>query len=72
MSEQKIKLIETDSQFLEMMSNVINNVNGHDWFYMPFWFKKISDGVYEAYFFEDLPKEVIERININRKELTGQ
>lgn len=49
-----IKLVETDSLFLESVANRITGKFG-DWYYMPFWFKKIGDGLYEEYKFEDLP-----------------
>jgi hypothetical protein len=48
-----IKLIETDSIFLEKTSNKIL-INGEEW-YQPLWYKKISDGIFIQYQFEDLP-----------------
>lgn len=49
----KIKLIETDSNFLENTSNKIL-INGEEW-YQPLWYKKISDGIFAEYHFEELP-----------------
>ena len=48
-----IKLIETDSNFLEKTSNKIL-INGEEW-YQPLWYKKISDGIFIKYQFEELP-----------------
>jgi len=48
-----IKLIETDSNFLEKTSNKIL-INGEEW-YQPLWYKKISDGIFIQYQFEELP-----------------
>jgi len=49
-----IKLIETDSLFLEKTANIINN----EWFYMPYWFKKVGDGLFIQYSFDQLPDEL--------------
>lgn len=36
------------------------------YYYMPYWFKVLADGKFEQIRFEDLPKEVIEILKINR------
>jgi hypothetical protein len=52
-----VRLIETDSNFLEKVSTAIND-NGEQWYFMPFWFRKISEGVYEQVPFEKLPNRI--------------
>lgn len=52
------KLIETDSKFLEKTASMIP-YNGHDWYYMGSWFKKVSEGVFEEYGFDQIPKGLI-------------
>ncbi len=68
MSTYKIQLIETDSSFLEAVS--ISIPDGEvNWYNIPFWYKKISKGVYEQYSFEDLPeylKKEIRNLNTNK------
>lgn len=61
------KLIETDSKFLEENAHkVFIKINGEEWFYMPYWFKKVSDGKFEVCSFEHLPKYVKEIIKKSR------
>lgn len=57
-----IKLIESDSEFLEKVANKIT-VHSEDWYYMPFWYRKISENTYKEVRFEDLPESVMEFIN---------
>ena len=52
------KLIETDSKFLEKPASMIP-YNGNDWYYMGSWFKKVSEGVFEEYGFNEIPKGLI-------------
>lgn len=61
----ELKLIETDSEFLEKIANKIN-VLGDEWFYMPFWFKKTGDNRFVIYTFDKLPDCVKEFIKENR------
>lgn len=64
---KNIKLIESDSKFLEKVSHKITS-NGEEWFHMPFWYKKISENTYEEVFFENLPTHVTNLIRKNREE----
>lgn len=57
-----VKLVETDSEFLENCASKVTTSNGDEWFYMPLWFKKIRNNVYTEYNYENLPKELIEQI----------
>ncbi len=67
MSTQTLKLIETDSDFLNKVSNKIN-FNGEDWMHCPFWYRKISNGMFVEYRFEDLPEEFKEWIKLQREQ----
>lgn len=67
-----LKIHETDSKFIEAVSNCLYDVDGHNWYYMPFWFKKISEGVYQEFTFDELPPEVKRRIESNREQLNPQ
>jgi len=62
-----VKLIETDSMFLEKVSSKIVS-NGQNWYYMPFWYKKIAENVYQQVDFKDLPPDIINIIQKNREE----
>jgi hypothetical protein len=62
-----VKLIETDSDFLEKVSHKIS-VSGENWYYMPFWYKKIAENVYQQVDFKDLPPDVISIIQKNREK----
>ena len=48
--------------------NVIGNKvdNGDEWYYLPFWFKHIGDGIYELYVFDELPDHLKKTIQENR------
>ena len=61
-----VKLVKTDSDLLETCGNAVKLSNGEEWFYMPYWFKKVGKEVYAQYNFENLPKELIDQIVKNR------
>ncbi len=67
MDKIAVKLIETDSKFLENTSHCVYDVNGSNYYYMPFWFKKVSDGVYIEYGFDELPEELKSRLRSLRE-----
>jgi len=60
-----IKFIKTDSDFIEKISRCEYDVNGSNWYYMPFWFKKVGEDVYEQHSLDDLPNEIKNRITKN-------
>lgn len=59
-----VKLIETDSMFLEAVSHKVC-VGEEEFYHMPFWYKKVSEGVYVELSFDKLPQSVK---NIMQKE----
>lgn len=68
MSTVKIKLLETDSKLIEAISTCLYDEGGN-WYYMPFWFRKVAENVYEQYGFDDLPFELRARISSERQSL---
>lgn len=58
-----IKLIKTDSEFIETAGAKVDGI----YFYLPYWYKKVGDGLYEQLQFENLPDELKERIRENRE-----
>jgi len=56
-----VKLIETDSEFLEVAGHKVE-AEGKEFYYLPFWYEKISGGLYKQHKFENLPSEVIKMI----------
>lgn len=38
------------------------------WFNMPFWYKKVGEGKYEEYQFEDLPEHLKNYLNENKNK----
>lgn len=57
-----LKLLPTDSAFLEKFCNKIESRSG-EWFWMPYWFKKVGEDIYEQYSFDKLPQEIKDEIN---------
>jgi hypothetical protein len=69
MSTHVLKLIETDSKLLEAAAMHVY-FDGEGWYNLPHWYKKIGDGLFVEYSFDDLPshfKKFIEE-NISQKE----
>ena len=65
-----VKLLSTDSDFLENSAEKISSF-GEDWYYLPFWYKKIDseDGnLYEIYSFDKLPEQLKILIKTFRNE----
>ncbi len=58
-----LKFTETDSDLIEKVSTCIYDVNGSNWYYMPYWFKKVGDGLYQQFTFDQLPEELKQRLN---------
>lgn len=56
-----LKLIETDSKFLETCASKIP-YNGSDWYHFPFWFKKVGENLFAEYSFEQLPNGIKKEI----------
>ncbi len=67
MSTQVLKLIETDSEFLEKAANKVT-CEGEEWFYMPFWFKKTGNGLFQEHRFSQLPDYLKRQIRNERGE----
>lgn len=57
MATDVIKLVETDSEFLEKIGNKIE-LSGEEWFFIPHWFMKVAEGKYVFCSFENLPERV--------------
>lgn len=49
-----IKLLETDSNFIEIAGSCVNS----EWFHLPNWYKKVGEGVYEEYEPKDVPVNI--------------
>lgn len=64
-----IKLIKTDSEFLEVAATKIHT-NGQEWYYLPFWYKRVGEDTFEQVRFENLPKFIIDYINSEREKTT--
>lgn len=64
-----IRLIKTDSEFIETAGHMIPDVDGGDWYHLPCWYKKVGDGLYEEYSFDKLPNELKERIKMIREQI---
>jgi hypothetical protein len=65
------KLIETDSKFLETNANkILVKANGEEWFYMPYWFKKLGYGRFEVFYFDNLPDYVTDIVKKHRDNAT--
>lgn len=53
-----VKLIETDSQFLDKVGSKITTFNQEQWYNIPNWYRKVAEGVYEEVEFKNLPSEI--------------
>jgi len=60
-----IQLENAQSEFLENICNKIY-ANDEEWYYMPFWFKKVEKNVFEQVSFDYLPKHVKDVIFMQR------
>jgi len=67
MSTQRLKLIKTDSEFIETAGQMVE-VNGTKYYHLPYWYKKIGDELYEEMKFGDLPKDLKDYIVGERNE----
>ncbi len=65
MSTVVLKLVDTDSEFIERIGSYLSD-GGESWYYMPFWFKKIKKGLYVQYKFDELPDDIKKIITENR------
>jgi hypothetical protein len=60
---QEIKKLSKDQFDFLNMGTQVNTVN-NEYYYLPFWFKKIDDkGNFEVLRFEKLPSDLIEMLN---------
>lgn len=61
-------LNETDSKFLEENANKITvKATGEDYYFMPYWFKKLEDGRWGVFYFDNLPEDVKETLKKARE-----
>jgi hypothetical protein len=66
MSTITLKLQKTDSDFLEIAAHKVSNVNGNNFYHLPFWYEKVGDGLYVQYGFNELPQLLLNRIKEER------
>lgn len=62
-----IKYPNNDCKFLEQNASKMN-VGETEWYYFPYWMKKVSEGVFEAVPFENLPVDLKNEIKRNRSK----
>jgi len=60
-----LKLTKTDSDFLKTTATMVS-LTGNKFYYMPYWYEEISEGLYIQYTFESLPQEIKNYILSNR------
>lgn len=60
-----VKMIKTDSEFLEVVANKIT-VGEEEWYFMPFYFKKVGTDLFEQVPFSKLPEHVQKHIQTMR------
>jgi len=61
-----IKLIKTDSEFLEVAATKVSRIDGSDWYYLPFWYRKVGEDLYEQVTWDKLPESLKHHIQSNR------
>jgi hypothetical protein len=54
-----IKLSKEEVEFLKNFSSVVY-YDENSWYYLPFWFKEVSEEQFEIFSFEEVPKRVKE------------
>lgn len=62
-----IKLIETDSEFLEVAGTKFTD-GGREFYYLPYWYEKVGEHLYKQCSFENLPESIIDTILPNRPQ----
>jgi hypothetical protein len=63
----RVKVKKSVAEFIEDTGNCMTT-HGNRYFYIPFWFKKTDEeGIYEEYFLDDLPQELIDAIKFFRE-----
>lgn len=61
---KKVKLTEDQELFLTTQSSFVVGTDGCEYYHMPFWYKKIEDGVYEIFsLYIGIPNELVDAIN---------
>lgn len=56
-----IRLIETDSKFLEVAGNMLWD-GEKTFYYLPNYYEKVGENLYKEYEFEELPDNIVEII----------
>lgn len=69
MSTTTLKLHKTDSELIEKVGHHVHLSEGNDWYFMPFWFKKMGEGLYAEHRFEDLPEDLKTYLTHNKTQL---
>jgi|GEM_PF-5763974 len=69
MSELPIKFSPEKSQFIQSISNCLYDVNGNDFYFIPFWFEKVGEDTFIQHPLGGLPEQLIQRINRDREPL---
>lgn len=62
-----ILLTSDQESTLRSLSNCCIFPNGDEWYFMPYWWKSLGNGMYEQVRFENLPDKVKEYILAERE-----
>jgi hypothetical protein len=57
MNTQTLKLQKTDSEFIKVAGNCVE-VDGRRWYYLPYWYEEIGDGLFIERRYEDIPERL--------------
>jgi hypothetical protein len=63
---EKWKLTDEQVGLIKSWTAITDN-NGQQWFFMPCWFKEISNNIFEVHKLGNLPDELVNHINNIRK-----
>jgi hypothetical protein len=65
-----LKFTKEQSDLIEWLSNAIFNVDGegNNFYFLPFWFEKVGEGLYIPHSLDKLPTELTNRIKEVRNE----
>ena len=66
MSTVTLKVQKTDSEFLKVAGNVVVDNDKRRWYYLPFWYEEVGDGLFVQHSFEDLPESLKNYIHNER------
>lgn len=63
-----IKYPSPDCQFIEANAAKVP-INGEEWYYFPFWMKKVGEGLFEPTSWDNLPQYLKEEILQQRQSV---